>query len=123
MVQQVSTQSNFKKGLLTEFTGLNFPEDACTQADNCVFTILGDVLRREGINFEADYTLNSINTSGVAISYFRWLNAGGDGDSQILVVQVGSTLYFFDTSAATATAPISSHQLMTLLFQYLSFRQ
>ena len=115
MVQQVSTQSNFKRGLLTEFTGLNFPEDACTQADNCVFTILGDVLRRAGINFEDNYVLSSINTSGVAISYFRWLNAGGDGDSQVLVVQVGGTLYFFDTSAATATAPISAQQIMTTI--------
>lgn len=107
MPKNLSVQNNFTGGLKTDFTGLNFPENACTSVDNCVFTIIGDVLRREGINYEPNNTVQSINTTGSAVSYFRWLNAGGDGQSQIIVVQANGTLFFFLTSNATSSKGIS----------------
>ena len=106
-----SIQNNFTGGLKTEFTGLNFPENACTSVDNCVFSIIGDVLRREGIDFEANAITQSINTTNAAVNSFRWLNAGGDGLTEVVVLQVGSTLYFFQSSAATAANPLSSQKL------------
>jgi len=117
-----SIEQNFTGGLKTEFTGLNFPENACTSVDNCVFSIIGDVLRREGINFEANYFLNDIFVANSAINTYRWLNAGGDGDTEVLVLQVGATLYFFESSNSTAAAPLSTTVLMStvILSGYLA---
>jgi hypothetical protein len=111
MVKQVAVQNNFIGGLKTEFTGLNFPENACTEADNVIFGITGDITRRPGINYELNHTLNNLNTSVEAVNYYRWMNAGGDGNTQILVVQVQGSLFFYLTSDATATVPISRLQL------------
>lgn len=111
MPQTTSIMNSFIGGLKTEFTGLNFPENACTDTENCVFSIIGDVLRREGIDLEVNATQNSIMQSSVALNTYRWTNVGGDGQTQVLVVQIGNTLYFFNTSAATASNPISAQLL------------
>jgi hypothetical protein len=110
-----TVQNNFKEGLKTEFTGLNFPENAATDTANCVYTLIGDVQRRGGINYEANNVLNSIDVSSVANSSFRWLNAGGDGTSQILVQQIGSNLYFYKSSSATLNSPLSTTLLPSVI--------
>jgi hypothetical protein len=112
MPTNISVENNFIGGLKTEFTGLNFPENACTQAENCVFSIIGDVLRREGIDFEQNKVLASIDTTNKAVNYYKWNNAGGDGTSQIFVVQTGHILNFFFSSQSTTLNPISN-QLLT----------
>ncbi len=120
MVKQISAQNNFIAGLKTEFTGLNFPEDAATESDNCVYSLIGEVQRRSGINYEAGFELQSLSTNA-AVSYGRWRNAGGDGVNDVLVLQMGGTLNFFLTSAATSsistqllasTVTISTYQAM-----------
>jgi len=110
MPSQVLTnvEKNFTKGLITEFTGLNFPENAATDTDNCEYTLVGDVLRRLGINYEDNFDTTQFNRQDVAVSYFKWLNAGGDGTSQIFVLQVGNTLHFYKYSDATVTSPMST---------------
>lgn len=111
MPQQQTVQNNFKEGFKTEFTGLNFPENAATDTQNCIYSYVGDVSRRGGINYELNYVLSNpglIQISNTAKSTFRWLNAGGDGQTQILVEQIGSTLYFFLSSSATLNNPLSS---------------
>lgn len=113
MPQQVQTsvENNFTKGLITEATGLNFPENAATAASNCVFTLIGDVTRREGINFEANGTTTQINRANQAMSTYVWNNPGGDGNSKLLVKQVGQTLYFYDIATATVASPLSANLL------------
>ena len=103
-----SVENNFTKGLITEATGLNFPENACTSADNCVFTLIGDVTRRGGFNFEENYTLNQFNSTNLAINTYKWNNAGGDGNTQLLVSQIGFTLNFYLITNATLNAPLSN---------------
>jgi hypothetical protein len=103
-----SVQNNFTKGLITESTGLNFPENAATSTDNCVYTLIGDVLRREGINYELNNGVQGKSRINQAISTYKWNNAGGDGDTQIVVNQVGNTLYFYESSAATVASPLST---------------
>lgn len=113
-VPDSSVMNNFVGGLKTEFTGLNFPENACTSTENCVFTLIGDVTRRPGIDFElngsiAPYAqLGLSNTTGLAINTYRWTNVGGDGQTQILVVQVGSMIFFYQNTNATITSPLST---------------
>ncbi len=113
MPTKTSVQNNFTKGLLTEFSGLNFPENACTATSNCIFNRQGNVTRRKGIDYENNFTLTQIDRTEKATSTYRWLNAGGDGETQLLVVQVGPTLYFYESSNATTGSPLSTTLLPT----------
>lgn len=106
-----SIQNNFIGGLKTEFTGLDFPENACTDADNTIFTLTGDTIRREGFNFELNATGSAIDRTGKAISSYKWNNVGGDGSTQVIVEQIGSNLYFYRSSSATIAAPLSTTSL------------
>src|ERR1700761_4477387 len=98
MPQQIiaSVENNFTKGLITEATGLNFPENAATSTSNCVYTLIGDVIRRYGINFELNGSMLSAGRSNMAMSTYIWNNPGGDGNSKLFVKQIGSVLYFYD---------------------------
>lgn len=117
MTQQATTsiENNFTKGLITESTGLNFPENAATDTDNCTFTLIGDVTRREGINYEANKSFPIGSPIGQAINTYKWNNVGGDGLTQIVVEQVGSNLYFFLSSSASIAVPLSSTRLATVV--------
>lgn len=106
-----SVENNFTKGLVTEFTGLNFPENAATDCDNVEFTIVGDVLRRYGIDLETNYAITSATTVNVAKNSYKWDNAGGDGNSQLIAVQSGTTVYFYSVTSATTTTPISASRI------------
>src|SRR6266436_9275774 len=113
MAQQVDTyvENNFTKGLITEATGLNFPENAATATDNCAYTIIGDVTRREGITTELNGISNAVDRTNKAISSYKWNNVSGDGSTQIVVEQIGATLYFYRSSSATVAAPLSQQIL------------
>lgn len=114
MPQQVLTtvENNFSAGLKTEFTALNFPENACTDVDNCVFSVLGDVARREGLDYEENYELNQLtSTASVAITEYKWNNVAGDGNTKILVQQIGGVLYFYRSTDATEANPLSTTKL------------
>lgn len=96
----VAVQNNFINGLVTEATGLNFPENACTETYNCVFNKIGDVTRREGFDFESGYTTHDINKTNAAINSYVWRNVGGNGDLNLVVTQIGSMLYFYEISSS-----------------------
>src|SRR6267154_376754 len=104
-------ENNFSGGLKTDNSPLNFPENACTEADNCIFTITGETSRRAGIDLELNHTSFSINSSNKALSNYQWNNAGGDGINQMYVQQVGSTILFYLSSAASIPAPLSVQKI------------
>lgn len=108
-------ENSFVAGLKTEYTGLNFPEHACTATQNCTFTRVGNVMRRNGIDYEAGFATSSIGITNQAISTFIWTNAGGDGNTKIYVVQVGQNLYFYNITNATVLSPLSTTKLATVL--------
>jgi len=110
MVQQsvTSVQNSFIGGLKTDFTGLNFPENSCTDTSNVYFDKTGDVIRRPGMDYEANWSEFNIDRSGSAVTTYRWKNAGGDGSTEYYVQQVGSLLHFYRTSDATQAQPLST---------------
>lgn len=116
MPQQVTVavENNFTKGLITEATGLNFPENAATDCDNCEFTLIGDVLRREGINFEPHTVVNG-SVLNTAQSSYVWNNPGGDSNAKILVRQSGKYLYFYMISNVTVSTSLSQNLLATVV--------
>lgn len=91
-----TVENNFIKGIVTEFSGLNFPENACEDALNCFFTEQGEVRRRYGIDFEDSFSYVSkfINDDEVTNS-FHWQNVNGDSTTSFIVVQLGEILHFF----------------------------
>lgn len=102
-----SVENNFTKGLITESTGLNFPENASTDTSNCEYTLVGEVLRRMGINKEVNGADRTIATTGFAQNTYMWNNPGGDGNSKILCQQIGNTVYFIDVATSTVANPLS----------------
>jgi len=95
---QVFVENSFINGLITEATALNFPEKAVVDTDNCIFEIDGSVQRRTGFNFEQNYSTKTINKDNKAIKEYLWQNVGGDGNVTVVVVQVGNTIYFYETT-------------------------
>lgn len=94
----VNVENSFIRGLVTEATGMNFPEQAVTDTYDCIFHIDGSVYRRNGFDFEANYVTKNINRANCAIKSYLWQNVAGDGNTTVVVVQIGPTLYFYETN-------------------------
>lgn len=104
-VAATQIENNFSKGLITEATGLNFPENSCTETYNCLFGTIGEATRRLGFDKEHLGSSATINRSNVVTTTYLWKDAGGDGTTSFVVVQIGSTLRFYNsTSNATVSA-------------------
>ena len=98
--KQIAQFNSFVAGLITEATELTYPKNSSLDEDNCVLNIKGNRTRRKGVEFEDNYQLSSFNVSDTnlesfAINTFTWLSANST-DINLLVVQLGSTLYFYD---------------------------
>lgn len=115
MPNTVSVENNFTKGLVTEYTGLNFPENAAIETFNCEYTLIGDVVRREGINEELNGTTVNITPAVQAMASYVWHNVNGDGQTRLMVTQVGNGLRFYQLSNATVLAPISTTLLVSTI--------
>src|SRR5258705_5351688 len=104
-----AVQNNFIGGLKTEFTGLNFPENSATQADNVVFDRTGNVKRRRGIDKEDGGIYETLDRTESAVTSYVWLNASGDGFTNLLVLQVKDRLRFYE--ASDPSTPLSGQLL------------
>lgn len=106
--------NNFVRGLVTEASPLTFPDNASLDEDNFVLNIDGTRDRRLGIDYEENQT---IVTSPQAIpsdrstpfSTFNWENAGGVNSQELIVVQIGNRISFFDALSEN----VSSNQIGT----------
>src|SRR5882672_7053908 len=95
----ISVQNKFLKGLFTESTALNFPEDACTETFNCVFGRTGIVSRRFGVDLETNKVTTTQDLTSAALVNYHWKNVGGDGDINFVVTQIGNTLHLYRVDA------------------------
>jgi len=98
---------NFTKGIVTEVSPLNFPDNASIDEDNFVLGRDGIRQRRLGMDLEDDYAVISTTEypdifGEVAFSSYSWKNAGGDASRQIAVVQSGTTISFFNSSSSSS---------------------
>lgn len=110
---QTTLTNNFIGGLKTEFTGLNFPENSATDTDNCIYTLIGEVTRRAGFDYEKNFVQTTVDPTGKALSKYKWNNVGGDGSTQIVVQQIGNILNFYKSSSATTAMPLSATKLIS----------
>jgi len=100
MPQQSFTvvENSFINGLVTEATGLNFPDKAASDTFDCIFDIDGSVYRRNGFDFETNFSTKTIDRDNCAIKEYLWQDVSGDGNVTVVVMQVGPKLYFYETN-------------------------
>ena len=109
-----------KTGLITEASLLEFPEGATVDEQNFVLNRKGERNRRLGIDVEDLGTLVNTGLSAAAIQaarYTQYLWEGADEDAgvSLVVVGLGSTLWFFDGGAEnTSGSPKNSGNSVTL---------
>lgn len=116
--QGTVVENSFVNGFVTESTGLNFPENAVQDTNNCVFDDKGNVYRRAGFDYEADYVLDTEDRALKAITSYTWQNVGTNANLSFQVVQVGETLKFYSvgfSGALSAGLNVNEISLNTFL--------
>ena len=108
---QQTTRNTFVKGLLTEFSELNFPTEASIDELNCSLFKAGNRRRRLGIEYEQNHALSSeIYPEGTLFGTHTWSNVGENSSVEFLVVQAGDTLRFYQRGSgalSNSEVPIS----------------
>ena len=108
MAQQIGQKAvnQIVKGLITEAGELTFPENASTDERNCDLRRDGSRRRRQGVNSETNAVLSTFTIADAdVVSSGTWENVGGTASLEYLIIQVGSTLYFYNK----ATTPVSAN--------------
>ena len=99
--------NTFVKGLITELGELTFPPDASVDELNCDLRRDGSRRRRLAAKVEESRVLSSFTvSSSTRFNNGTWDNVGGQSGLRFLVLQVGSTLRFYNES----DLPYSSHE-------------
>lgn len=96
--QGVSVENNFTKGLITEVTGVNSPENSVTVTQNIVYDRRGRALRRKGVDYETDYAVTDLNSSTLetgVISEYLWETVSNTAAVSFIIVQVANILQFY----------------------------
>lgn len=94
----ITLENNFTRGLVTEYTAMNFPENAVTDADNCVFSELNSVTRRLGVDYEESAEvrpLQDVTDYPNTFVEFKWFSVGNNGTVTFVVQQIGDKIIFF----------------------------
>lgn len=97
-VQRVS--NTFNKGLLTEFSELNFPENASVDELNCDLLKAGNRTRRLGIQYEVDHALSgtAYNVESHNEVVGKWQRVGNDPEVEYIVVKAENYLIFYESN-------------------------
>ncbi len=102
--------NSFVQGLITEASPLNFPVNASLAEENFELNRDGTRDRRRGMDWESPFSYNdtgglttaSYNTFG--FNTYIWKSPGGFVDSEVLVVQTGNRLTFYDNTVNSISA-------------------
>lgn len=95
-------QNNFSKGLITEATGLNFPDNAVTETWNTVFERIGRVTRRRGIDIEGGAETQAYQDSDGVLREYVWQSVANTGGFTFLVMQIGFDIQFYELTIDNA---------------------
>lgn len=116
-----SVENNFTKGLITEVTGVNSPENSVSSSLNVIYDRKGRALSRNGLAFEEASVLQPIVQTGV-ISEFLWETVSNNAGVSFEVVQTGYIIRFFLASGSTSlSAGLKSFQIDLRSYKVGSF--
>ena len=94
-------ENKFTKGLITQSTAINTPDDCCTDTVNCVFNEFGLVTRRPGIDFETSYAVANLSpTAGDVYQEYVWYTNAESSNKAFVVQQVGDALILYDITSS-----------------------
>ena len=120
MPQQLTQKpvTTFIKGLVTEAGELTFPPDASVDESNCDLRRDGSRRRRKGADRETNAVLSTFTISDTEIVHTGlWSNVGGQSGLEYLVVQKGSTLYFYNKATAPYSDALLTHTVSLGAYQ------
>jgi hypothetical protein len=108
-VDSAKVFNTFVAGLITEAGPLTFPENASKDELNCILFRKGNRRRRLGLDYESSgalsaVTLTDANALAQGLTSDVWTAVAGSGTRNFLVIQIDTTLHFYDLS----TSPLSS---------------
>lgn len=98
----VSIENNFSRGLITEVTGVNSPENSVTETKNMVYDRRGRTFPRLAFDYEENHTtpdVDALSQTGVRSEYL-WETFASGGTKSFVVIQLGSVIRFFETAEA-----------------------
>lgn len=120
MPQSLSQKATntFIRGLITEAGELTFPENASVDELNCDIKRDGTRGRRKAAAIESNAVSSTFTVANTAlVNVGKWENVGGQAGLEFLVLQVDSTLHFYNKGSApfsgneeTATVDLGSFE-------------
>jgi hypothetical protein len=113
--------NSFVKGLITEASPLNYPENASLAETNFELNRDGSRDRRLGLDYEPNFSrvatsLLPVESSNFKINSFKWAGVEGNGEDDFLVVQLEQTLKFFDLSVDSVSGDGYLGEVVLTLF-------
>ena len=101
--------NSFVKGLITEASPLNFPENASVVDVNFEIKRDGSRRRRYGLDLEYGHTIRNLGVTysqynDFPFSSYVWRNAGGIKDRDFLMFQSGNTMFVFELKHTSITS-------------------
>ena len=123
MAQSLSQKAvnNFVKGLITEAAELTFPEGASVDEANCDLRRDGTRRRRLGVAYEGSNALSSFTLSNSELTTTgNWINVGGNANLEFLVLQKGSTLFFYNKASTPFSNQLLSNSVNLATYQHSS---
>ena len=113
--------NNFVKGLITEAAELTFPEGASVDESNCDLRRDGTRRRRLGVVYEGSNAFSSFTLSNSELTTTgSWINVGGNANLEFLVLQKGSTLYFYNKASTPFSNQVLSNSINLASYQHSS---
>lgn len=94
--------NNLSRGLITEATGLNFPDNAAVDSKNVVYEHIGSVRRRKGFDIEGNAVTKTYKDSDGLIKEFIWQAVARTGGFTFLVLQIGASILFYELTTEDA---------------------
>lgn len=111
--------NNFVRGLITEAGELTFPEGASVDELNCDLRRDGTRRRRLGVAYEDGNVLSSFTVSdSELVTTGEWTNVAGNADLEFLVIQKGSTLYFYNKSTLPYSGQVESNSVNLATYEH-----
>lgn len=116
-----SVENNFTKGLITEVTGVNSPENSVSSSVNTVYDRKGRAFSRNSFAFEENHINQALPFSGV-VSEFYWETVSNNNGVNFEVVQTGPIIKFYQaTSGASLSAGLKSFTIDMRSYKISSF--
>lgn len=107
----------FVKGIVTEVSPLTFPDNASLDEENFVLNRDGSRERRLGLDIENNASYQGVVSSEAQLTNtnsYRWLDGKGVGEGDIVVVQVGSDLLFYDAESESLSSGYIGREDLTI---------